>query len=170
MPWKQVKPVVDSKVRELCTRRYPNHPRGCPNFDKKRGCPPSAPLIGRLLDLESPVYAVYNVFPLGQHVEKMRGRHPGWTERQLRNCLYWQGTARKSLKAEIEKFEVTRDHGGKLVVVMTPEACGVNVTETMKQVGIELEWPPVQYALQIALVGLSSRKVKDWRLGSVDRG
>jgi len=35
-----------------------------------------------------------------------------------------------------------------------PEAMGVNVTETMKRVGIELEWPPVNVAYQIALAGI----------------
>ncbi len=31
-----------------------------------------------------------------------------------------------------------------LVVVECPEACGVNVHETMLRVGVELEWPPVE--------------------------
>jgi hypothetical protein len=77
-------------------------------------------------------------------------KHPDWTDYQKRCVLYWQGTARSQLKKEILKFE--KDHP-ECVVSTGPEAMGVNLTETMKKIGIELEWPPTKYAYQIAIGG-----------------
>jgi hypothetical protein len=34
---------------------------------------------------------------------------------------------------------------------MCPEAMGVNVTATMKEIGIQLEWPPKRWAHQVAM-------------------
>lgn len=151
MPHIRVKPVVDIvNIRMLCVKPYPNHPRGCPNFFKKKGCPPTCPTIDKTLDLAKPVYAIYNIFDFKAHTDKMRKKHPEWTQRQVECCLYWQGTARKQLKAEIKKF-LEEFPGMKIVDV--PEAQGVNLTETMKRAGIRLEWPPVNVTYQIALAG-----------------
>lgn len=38
-------------------------------------------------------------------------------------------------------------------VVHTPEANGVNLTETMRSAGITLQWPTDQVAYQIVLAG-----------------
>jgi len=103
-----------------------------------------------VIDLSQPVYCVYNRFDLAHHVRRMRRRHPEWSERQLRCCLYWQSKARKQLRLKVEAF--LRDHPG-LVALYVPEACGVDVTATMRSIGIELQWPPVSVAYQVALVG-----------------
>lgn len=151
----EVAPIGDPSVRDLCCKPYPNHKRGCPNYDKKEGCPPSAPLITETLDFSDPIYAIYNVFDFGAHVEKMRAKHPDWSQRQLECCLYWQGTARKQLRAEIRTFLGNHSYAR---VVMCPEAQGVDVTATMKEVGIELEWPPKTVAYQIVLAGAALDK------------
>lgn len=39
-----------------------------------------------------------------------------------------------------------------------PEGSGVNITETMKNVGINLEWPPKNYTYQIVLAGIRPKK------------
>lgn len=41
----------------------------------------------------------------------------------------------------------------ELSVSSCPEAMGVNLTETMRGIGIELEWPPRQIARQIVVAG-----------------
>ena len=152
MPWREIEPVIDPEVRKLCVRRYPGHPRGCPNHGKKKGCPPSAPLLGDVLDLSRPVYAIWNVFNLASHVARMRERHPEWSPRQLVCCLYWQGTARKNLKAEIDRARKMLPHHH---ITACPEAMGVNVTDLMKyNAGIELKWPPKITTYQVALAGL----------------
>jgi len=149
--WESVKPIIDMSVRDLCSKLYPNHPKGCPNFGKKEGCPPAAPRITDTLDFAQPVYAIWNRFDFGEHVERMREKHPDWSQRQLECCLYWQGTARKALREVVERF--THIYPSRCVV-MCPEAQGVNITETMKQVGVDLEWPPKVYTYQVALAGV----------------
>jgi len=152
MPWNLVKPVVNMKMQDLCLTPYPNHSKGCPNWGKKPGCPPHCKPIGQLIDLEKDVWAVWTRFDLGTHVEKLRGKYPDWTDRQLKCCLYWQPKARVALRQEIALFQ--KEHPG-FEVVTTPEASGVCLTPTMKQVGIELEWPPEHWTYQIILAGCS---------------
>lgn len=155
MPTAQVAPILDTSVRGLCTRRYHGHPKGCPNFNKKAGCPPGAPLFADVFDLGKPVIAVWNVFDLGAHVEKMRAKHPDWSWAQLTCCLYWQGTARKALREEIAA--ALRANPGTHAEAC-PEAMGVNVTATMASLGIVLEWPPVRHTVQVALLGFPTHR------------
>lgn len=153
--------MVDRAMRGLCSRRYPNHPRGCPNFNKKAGCPPSAPMVGDVIDLDQDVYAIWNVFPIGEHMARMKQKHPNWTERQLANCLYWQPKARKQLRGVIWEFLRSAENPLQWKIIGCPEAQGVNLTETMASIGIELEWPPRAVSYQIVLAGM--RKTDDDR-------
>lgn len=144
--------ILDKRVRGLCAKPYPLHPKGCPNFGKRETCPPQARLYQDVYDLSAPVYAVVNEFDLGGHVGRMREAHPDWSDRQCRCVLYWQGGARKALKQRIaEALRDPRCAGYRAETC--PEAMGVNVTETLRRAGIELEWPPVRTARQVALIG-----------------
>ena len=148
----QVNPVIDYTVRSLCIKPYYNHPKGCPNFGKKKGCPPDAKLYDKVYDLSEPVFAVCNVFDLKGHIERMRKKHPEWSDRQLRCCLYWQRRARDELLNAIKEFY--RKYGLMYKVETCPEAMGVDLIATMKNVGIELVFPPKEVAYQIALAGV----------------
>ena len=139
--------ILDYSVRALCRRPYPGHPRGCPNVGYRVSCPPCAPIWENVLEL-SPVWVIWIVFDFGGHVARMRRLHPDWSQRQLECCLYWQGAARKALRAEISAF--LAEHQG-LVVTTCPEGMGVDVTATMKDCGVVLEWPPQQWAVQVAM-------------------
>jgi len=150
MPSLEIIAVLDAKVRELCRRPYLNHPQGCPNWNTKSGCPPQVKTFVEIFDISRSLWAIYNRFPLGEHVEQMRLRHPTWTEAQLVCCLYWQPRARKQLREQIKLFLF--EHPG-LWVTQCPEALGVNVTETMSYVGHDLEWPPKNIAYQVAIAG-----------------
>ena len=164
MPWAEVVPVLlDCPPGSLCSKRYPGHPRGCPNYGKRSTCPPQADVMTPYLIASHDWYAIWNVFPFGEHVEKMRAKHPEWTERQLANCLYWQGTARKQLGAVIKCFKqqhLPRRFGVREVAAVSriPEAHGVNVTATMKTLGVELEWPPKTVTYQVAIAAMLPRK------------
>jgi len=156
MPSVKVVPVINTSVRHLCTKAYPGHPKGCPNWNHKAGCPPHIETVEQLLDFSKSIFAVYNRFDLGTHVQQLRKKHPKWSERQLHCCLYWQGTARKQLRqevalllADLHQFSTGYDP----VVLYVPEANGVDVTTTMATVGFVIEWPPRLYAFQVALVG-----------------
>ena len=157
MPYRQVIPVFDESVRKLCPESYPNHKDGCPNWNKRAICPPQAPLLGDTIDLSLAVWAVWNVFDFGGHVARMRKNHPDWSQRQLECCLYWQNTARKQLRGDISKLLSLLERGlvaQRLVTLICPEGCGVNVTATMASIGIALEWPPKTVTYQVALVGM----------------
>lgn len=145
--------VIDHSVRDLCRRPYPNHPKGCPNYGKKDECPPRAPLLEKVLDLSKPTCVIWNQFPFGDHVERMRSKHPDWSRRQLECCLYWQGTARKQLRQKVFQWYAYQPDGYEWITLYCPEACGLNVTATMRNMGIELEWPPERFTYQVALIG-----------------
>lgn len=152
MPWGLVKPVIDYGMAALCRTPYPGHSKGCPNWGKKSGCPPQCLQIERLLDLKQEVWAVWNKFDIGSHIDRMRGLHPDWSDRQLRCCLYWQQGARKQMMAEW--FEFCKQHPNHgLRLVRCPEASGVVLSPTMEQLGEKLEWPPQKWAYQILLAG-----------------
>lgn len=154
--YKLVKPTIDYKVRDLCFKPYYNHKKGCPNFNNRKTCPPIVKKLEDILNLNAPIYVIYNCFYLKKHIDKMRFKHPNWSQRQLECCLYWQNTARKQLQIEIDIFNLTSNgiYDKNFYVIKCPEACGVNITETMKQIGIWLEWPPKVYTYQIALAGI----------------
>ena len=147
-PLVRVSPVLDPSVRGLCCRPYDLHPKGCPNFGQRAKCPPAAPLFFSVYDASRPVWAVVNDFDLGAHVERLRGAHPYWSDRQLRCVLYWQGGARAELARKITA--ALRVLPGCRAETC-PEAMGVNVTATLAAEGITLEWPPVRIARQVAL-------------------
>lgn len=139
--------------RSLCVKPYKNHKKGCPNYGKRLDCPPLAPMFDEVFDVSKPIYAIFSTFDLFSHTEKMRKRHPDWTELQLLNVLYWQGTARKQLKERIHDFsKIYREKG--YYTTTSPEAMGVDVTTTLKNVGIELEWPARNTVYKIAFAGI----------------
>jgi hypothetical protein len=132
----------DSRARgEWCRSPYQNHPNGCPNFPK---CIQKRPDFRTIMD-KYDWYAVTETFDLKAHAEKMLKRHPHWSERQCRNPLYWQGTVRANLRMKCILLS------GDLLLDI-PEACGINVFETMKNIGIILERKP-DTVIKVMIVG-----------------
>jgi predicted metal-binding protein len=119
--------VLDPRAKVWCKLPYPGHPKGCPNFDKNPDCPPNAPDVSGFFNLDKPHYFIIESFDLNAHIERMRERHPDWSERQCRCVLYWQGTVRKNLKRKVGNFLNT--HPGTTFTLI-PEAMGVNVIKT----------------------------------------
>lgn len=164
MPWAEVVvKFVDCHAVELCMRAYPGHPQGCPNVANKPGCPSVLYAPPLLLDVSKRVYAIWNAFDLAGHIARMRALHTRWTERQLVCCRYWQGGARKALRAEVRNWiqagypDRMLNEGGGFGIAGTPEACGVDVSATMLTAGIKLEWPPRIVAYQVVLAGIINR-------------
>lgn len=153
-----VKPVADSGMRGLCTKPYPNHPKGCPNYGQRDTCPPQCKLIKDAFDLDCGIWALWAIFDLAAHVTRMRDKQPSWTYRQLSCCLYWQGTVRKALREYVEKWMKEMKHypplADRLELITCPEAMGVNVTATMQNIGVTLEWPPQETTRMVYLVGV----------------
>ena len=124
------------RVRLWCKLPYPNHPRGCPMFDKRDICPSQAPYVTDVFDIERPMWFVFSEFRLDAHVAAMRKKHPKWTGRQLRNCLYWQSKSRKQALARAEMaMRLLRAE----IYSTIPEALGINVYRTCYLSGFKLE-------------------------------
>lgn len=131
--------VLTPQAKEWCKIPYPNHPKGCPNYYGKcfQGGKKGIRMIDTFIDPSKPIYIVYVEFDLETHVEKMRIKHPKWTERQLRNVLYWQGAQRAKLRRKVaEAIEIT---GIESPISCMPELYGVNVYATCLKSGLKLE-------------------------------
>jgi hypothetical protein len=138
----------------LCCRAYPGHRKGCPNYGKRDTCPPTAQRwTPEFIDAHLWV-AVWNKYAFADHVAYMRRRHPAWSKRQLECCLYWQKQARAQLQYGIDHLlrELTDAGRSEAVVWKVPEAHGVNITATMASLKVTLEWPPIRWAYQVALI------------------
>lgn len=137
--------ICDHNIPDLCWKPYPGHKKGCPNYNKKAGCPTK---VGYFLDTFDPqIYIIAIKFDFGAYLDMMRERHPEWTDKALRNVLYWQGHVRANLNNFIKSIELPDNYK----ILKTPEAMGMNMTDTCKQVGIELEWPPMHNTYAIVV-------------------
>ena len=156
-----VKPVIELSMRQICKKPYFNHKHGCPNYGKRPTCPPFAPLVYDFFDMSKPILAVWVALDLELHREKIRIKHKDWSKRQLDCCLYWQGTLLKRLRRDVE-YNLHRhlfNNAEHLIVTYVPEAMGVNVTATMMEVGVVLEWPPEKTVIKVAFIGV--KKIKN---------
>jgi hypothetical protein len=130
-----------------CALPYPGHPKGCPNLVK--GCTFKRPNFNLIRDSYH-WYAVMEEFDLLSHAKKMKEKHIDWTDRQCHNPLYWQGSVRKKLR---ENAQCVANTSPQSIILDIPEACGVEVFETIARVGIILEKTP-DIVRKIMLVGI----------------
>lgn len=128
--------IHNKKVQDWCGLRYPNHPKGCPNYGKHPDCPPNCAYVTQVFDMEASFYLVHSEFDLASHVERMRKKHPNWTERQLRNVLYWQKHSKNQMK---ERAKKAMQLLGCNAIHTYPEALGVHMYATCLKSGLKLE-------------------------------
>lgn len=153
--------VIDKSVRGLCVRPYPNHPKGCPNYEKRPTCPPQVKMINEVFDINKGFWIVWIDFDFAAHCKRMKKKHPNWSQRQIECCLYWQGTANKKLREAVADIKYYLEGCGNWGVTFCPEAMGINVTATMKNIGIELEWPPKNIVRKVAFFGVRKSPIKN---------
>lgn len=136
-----------------CCAPYKGHPHGCPNFHK--GCT-NRPALTELTTDYNIWYAVVEEFDLKTHASKMKVKFPQWSERQCRNPLYWQGTVRKNLKLKAARLQDYMEYskGSRGILLDIPEANGMNVFETMRRAGINLEMHP-DIVRKVMIVGIN---------------
>lgn len=141
---------LTDKVGRWCQLRYPGHPHGCPNYGRSYECPPHAAPLESLVDL-STVSLIGVRFDLAAHAQEMAKLHPGWTDRQCRNLLYWQ----PKVKAQLRRLcEMARAQAGLDYATLCPEGHGVNVVRTVLANGWSwYEVKPRNIVTKIALVG-----------------
>lgn len=100
-------------------------------------------------DLSQPVWLVAVEFDLRSHVERMMHLHPGWSNRQARCVLYWQGGVNKELEDLARCFARSVGRG----YTLCPEAMGVQVIKTASRAGVPIKPRPVDLVHKIALIG-----------------
>ena len=142
---------INYTCRGYCTLPYPNHPKGCPNFNKAIECPPKSKKIKDVFDIDKDMFFVIEKFNLKEHILKMKNKHPHWSNLQCRNLLYWQGKVRKQLKDKTEQF--INFNKNKMIYTLLPEAMGVMVINTASKLGIPIEKTPIDTVFKIALAG-----------------
>lgn len=141
--------ILNSHVRSWCELPYPNHPKGCPNYNKKPECPPNAPLINNFINLNKSIWFISIKFNIENHANQMKEKHPHWTKKQCRCVLYWQNTVRKNLKDSCILFCKNTQR----IFTLIPEAMGVYVIKTAKRIGIPIRTKPKDIIFKIALIG-----------------
>lgn len=157
--------VVQDLARKWCLLPYPGHPKGCPNYGVKDICPPNVRMVHDAFDLTFPHWFVIYKFDLAAHALEMGRRHPEWSDRQCRCCLYWQGTVRHNLMEEASAFAATVERSG---ITLCPEAMGVNVFRTCHRHRVMIRKNPRDIVYKVALVGRKrTSAVNDARLDSV---
>ena len=142
--------AIDFRAREWCKIPYEGHPNGCPNWNRNPHCPPNVPIITDVFDLTKPLWFSIVEFNLLQHRTNMAIKHPNWSEKQCNCCLYWQNGVRKQLKMQCRN--ALRDNLGSIYTLI-PEAMGINVFKTARNIGIILKRNPRDIIIKIALIG-----------------
>lgn len=120
----------------LCTQPYFNHNNGCPNFGVRDDCPPNVKHISEEFEMDS-IHILLLEFPLNDYYLQKKVIHPDWTNSALINPRHWQSYVRARMNREWEN--VKEDYSG-YEMIRNPEGQGVNVEETLKLVGIEMDW------------------------------
>jgi predicted metal-binding protein len=142
--------IIDYRARDWCKLPYPDHPKGCPNYGIKSICPPTAPLINEFIDLNKNIWLVVVDFNLREHMNRMKKKHPHWSDRQTRCVLYWQPRVNKQLKYLCKRYS---DGVENSVFTTCPEAMGINVIQTVKNIGVPICIRPKDIIFKVGLIG-----------------
>jgi predicted metal-binding protein len=142
---------ITDKTWEWCQLPYPDHPKGCPNYGKKVGCPPQCPKLSEYFDTKKTMWLVITEFNLGEWANKMKEKHPNWSDRQARCCLYWQGKCRKRLKEGLAAIK--KCFYNDTVHTLCPEAMGLNVIRTLRKLGVPIVSRPRDIVYKVAMFG-----------------
>lgn len=138
--------------RSMCIRPYKNHKNGCPNFGKLPTCPPNIPCMYDQIFDTSDVYAVVTKFNLEEYFNKRRLNRPDLAEGQIRNIRIWQPIAVKENNYAISEFYKENPDKKDYVSTRLLECMGVDVINTMKEVGVIIKFPVTDYAYRVTFV------------------
>ncbi|MBD3216132.1 MAG: hypothetical protein GF311_26195 [Candidatus Lokiarchaeota archaeon] len=159
--------IFSKKTRLWCRLPYPDHPKGCPNYNKNRLCPPKIKYMNDLTQKYNFYYLVYAIFDLKNQKERMLKRNPKWSKRQAKCLLYWQRSVKKYLKDYLlEIYEKNRDKDKYLLscgsgfkseifdqeIIPSMEAAGIDVYRTMKNNHIDFEIKPNKKVILVNLI------------------
>ena len=100
----------------------------------------------------SDVYAIVTRFYLEQYFRDRRLLYPNVTEGMLRSNRYWQPKTISENDTAIRDYFLENPDKKDYVSTRFLECMGVDVVGTMKEVGIELKFPPGEIVYRIAFV------------------
>lgn len=147
-----------------CQIPYADHPHGCANYNNKPECPPKTPFFKDFCFMYSEFMLVWIEFDFQEYRHQMQVLHPQWTDRQLRNVLYWQGQVKKYLRTELQKLRTWQNFQPPIFLfkgwlgcghyneVCAMEATGINVFTTLKKNGIPYEIQPNKMVTLVCLL------------------
>ena len=127
---------TQSQTVKMCLKPYYRHPKGCPNFHIKKGCPPEVLNISQQYDTEH-LNMILLRFPFEQYISAKSQIHPQWPLRQLANPRHWQGHLRSTL---YRYWDTIKDEYPSSTLITGPEAMGINVQNTLECMDIHMEW------------------------------
>lgn len=145
--------IYNQKITDLCKKPYYGHSKGCPNYGKRDICPPKMKLVNEILDMNKNIYTIGIKFDLSNHFFKMRKNHPEWTERQVKNCLYYQ----KGMKNDLYKYVKNVIEINDKLIIYKPEACGINLIKMLKKENIFIKFPIDDSVWFFVIVGYPKR-------------
>ena len=167
--------VFTEDTREWCKLPYPTrdehgkklkkskiaHPNGCDdNYGKCETCPPKTPYRIDILDTYSHFVLVHATFDIQKYIEEMRELHPDWTDKQLRNLLYWQGQLKAKLKDKLKELEYDELFGAGSGFMGRPsmEASGIFVFATFQRNGIKFDKNARKFVKMVCLLVSRGKK------------
>ncbi len=136
------------KIQYLCELPYPDHPNGCPNYNKNPLCPPHSPNRKEILK-KYQYFTLFMVkFDFKRHKEQMKMNHPDWSDRQIACNLYYQSHIKKLFYAYVSPYYVYPNQvlmgcgSGFGTNIYSMESVGINVFQTLKKLNYQLEPNP----------------------------
>lgn len=138
--------VICPEVQNWCRLPYTTHKNGCMYYGKRDSCPPKAFLLNKIS--KAPYTLVAIKFNLEKHIQKLKRKHPNWSDKQARCVWYFQGTLNKRVREECERI-ADKDS----IIFYRPEAHGVNVFETCRRIGLRLKRNPQKIVWKIGIIG-----------------
>jgi len=170
MPWKEI--IRDAIIFDPKVQSYCNNPEYlCPYYGHSWACPPEAPYLEHEIMNYDKFYLIYTKFDIkekGNNKSKNSFKYKDMREimeqemekflNQYRNefkeiKILWDGHCRvcekENRKCSIEEDAPCR-YPDKIRYSM--EAVGIDVTQTVKNLNIDIEWPPINHVYRFGLV------------------
>ncbi len=173
--------VVDAYYQTWCCIPYPGNPDGCPAvYTTKRRipleqCPFDAPYLLDFVDLsayerkdprcsevlvlkdgfEPSIWLLVRRFDLEGQRLRMKKKHGDWSDKMCRNSRYWQKRVRRNLKADSNSLKWRIPF--PTVMIIRPEAHGVNLFATCRHHGLTLKPNPLEEAYLMYMVARPSK-------------
>lgn len=151
------------KTITWCQLPYPGHKHGCPNYNKSKFCPPHSPNFFNKINHYHQLFLVIAHFDFKEYKKRMNLIHPEWSDRQLRNVLYWQSQVKKRLKMYINPLNPDLILGcGSGLGTYSMESVQIDVIKTLKNLQIDIDVKPIDSVKLVCLIGYKSQNLNSF--------